>query len=125
MKLSDVLADWLKIIGQEHLPGANITALNFGMLHSDKGYMVYLTGAEVYDQDDDDWAGEIDYQPPRKIKYLLIPREFTQGLKWKGVLELVVSALKELVAATPGDPLFAGRAVTASFDDEALELIKR
>ena len=87
--------------------------------------MVYLTGAEVYDPDDDDWAGETDYQPPRKIKYLLIPREFTTGLKWKGVLELVVTSLKELVGSMPANALFAGRAITAGFDDEALELIKR
>ena len=107
------------------MPGTNITALNFGMLHSDKGYMVYLTGAEVYDPDDDDWAGETDYQPPRKIKYLLIPREFTTGLKWKGVLAIVVASLKELVDSMPGNALFAGRVITASFDDEALELIKR
>ncbi len=124
MKLSDVLSDWLKIIGQEHPPGANITALNFGMLNSDKGYMVYLTGAEVYDPNDDDWAGEIDYQPPRKIKYLLIPREFTTGLKWKGVLDIVVASLKELSGSDSGNLLFAGRTMTAGFDDGDLILIK-
>ena len=105
------------------MPGANITALNFGMLQSDKGYMVYLTGAEIYDPDDDDWAGEIDYQPPRKIKYLLIPREFTAGLKWKGVLDMVVASLRELSGSNRDNPLFIGRTMTAGFDDGELIVI--
>ena len=51
------------------------------MLQSDKGYMVYITGSEVYDAGDDDWAGEIDYQPPRKDKYLLLTPRIDQRLK--------------------------------------------
>ena len=124
MNLSQLLSEWIKKIEEENPPAANITALNFGMLNSDKGYMVYLTGAEIYDPDDDDWAGEIDYQPPRKIKYLLIPREFTAGLKWKGVLDLVVELLKQLSGSAPDNPLFTGRAVTAGFDDGELIVIK-
>ena len=122
MSLSQLLLPWIKKIELENPPSAAITALNFGMLQSDKGYMVYLTGAEIYDQDDDDWAGEIDYQPPRANKYFLIPREFTKGLKWQGVLDLVVEWLKEYAASHPG--LFEGRAVTAGFDDGKLVVIK-
>jgi hypothetical protein len=124
MNLSQLLSDWIKIIEQENPPPGNITAINFGMFTSDKGYMVYLTGSEMYDPDDDDWAGEIDYQPARKIKYLLIPREFTAGQKWKGVLELVVSTLKELVEAKPDSILFEQRVLTAGFDDGELMVIK-
>jgi hypothetical protein len=124
MNLSQLLSDWIKIIEQENPPPAAITAINFGMFTSDKGYMVFLTGSEMYDPDDDDWAGEIDYQPARKIKYLLIPREFTTGLKWKGVLDLVVSTLKELAGTEPGRVLFEQRVLTAGFDDGELMVIK-
>jgi len=124
MNLSDLLSEWIKKIEEENPPPANIAAINFGMLVTDKGYMVYLTGAEVYDPDDDDWAGEIDYQPARKIKYLLLPRGFSSGLKWKGVLELVVNSLKEIVEQDPGRILFSGRAVTAGFEDGELSLVK-
>lgn len=124
MNLSQLLSEWIKKIEEESPPAVNIAAINFGMLNSDKGYMVYLTGAEIYDPDDDDWAGEIDYQPPRKIKYLLIPREFTAGLKWKGVLDLVVESLKQLSGSATDNPLFTGRAVTAGFDDGELIVIK-
>ncbi len=122
MSLSQSLSQWIKKIEQENPPPPAINALNFGMLNSDKGYMVYLTGAEIYDRDDDDWAGEIDYQPPRVKKYFLIPREFTKGLKWQGALDLVVAWLKEYSASGP--VLFDGRAVTAGFDDGKLVLIK-
>jgi len=124
MNLSDLLSEWIRKIEEENPPAANIAAINFGMLTTDKGYMVYLTGAEVYDPDDDDWAGEIDYQPARKIKYLLLPREFTIGLKWKGVLEQVANTLKELAAADPTRIIFNGRAAAAGFDDSELTLIK-
>jgi hypothetical protein len=124
MNLSQLLSEWIKKIEEENPPAANIAAINFGMFTSDKGYMVYVTGSEVYDPDDDDWAGEIDYQPARKNKYLLLPREFTSGLKWKGVLDLVVSALKELAADLPGRLLFEGRILTAGYDDEALVVVK-
>jgi len=124
MNLSDLLTEWIKKIEDENPPPANIAAINFGMLTTDKGYMVYITGAEVYDRDDDDWAGEIDYQPPRKIKYLLLPREFTSGLKWKGVLELVANTIKELATNQPGRLLFAGRVLTAGYDDHELVVIQ-
>ena len=94
------------------------------MLNSDKGYMVYLTGAEVYDPDDDDWAGEIDYQPIRANKYLLLPREITKGLKWRGVLDLVADSLKELITKNLNTGIFEGRIAAAGYDDSELILIK-
>ncbi|HZY38646.1 MAG TPA: hypothetical protein VFE53_18430 [Mucilaginibacter sp.] len=124
MNLSSLLSEWIKKIETENPPPANITAINFGMFTSDKGYMVYVTGSEVYDPDDDDWVGEIDYQPARKIKYLLVPREFTTGLKWAGVLDLMVKTLKELADAQPGGVLFGGRVLTAGYDDGELVLVK-
>jgi hypothetical protein len=124
MNLSQLLSEWIKKIEEEDPPAANIAAINFGMFSSDKGYMVYVTGAEVYDPDDDDWAGEIDYQPARKNKYILLPREFTSGLKWKGVLDMVGNSIKELAGTDPARILFNGRVVTAGFDDSELMMIK-
>ena len=124
MELTDLLSAWLTKIEQENPPGKDIVALNFGMLNSDKGYMVYLTGAEVYDPDDDDWAGEIDYQPIRANKYLLLPREITKGLKWRGVLDLVADSLKELITKNLNTGIFEGRIAAAGYDDSELILIK-
>ena len=124
MELTDLLSAWLTKIEQENPPGKIIVALNFGMLNSDKGYMVYLTGAEVYDPDDDDWAGEIDYQPIRANKYLLLPREITKGLKWRGVLDLVADSLKELITKNLNTGIFEGRIAAAGYDDSELILIK-
>ena len=124
MNLNQLLSEWIKKIEEENPPAANIAAINFGMFTSDKGYMVYVTGSEVYDPDDDDWAGEIDYQPARKNKYLLLPREFTSGLKWKGVLDLVVNSLKELAGTNSACILLGDRVVTAGFDDNELIMVK-
>jgi hypothetical protein len=124
MELNALLSGWLEKIEKEYAPPAEITALNFGMLQSDKGYMVYITGAEIYDANDDDWAGEIDYQPPRKDKYLLLPRELTKGLKWPKVLELIADALKQITRGNSLGLLFANRVIVAGYDDSALILVK-
>ena len=124
MDITALISDWIKKVETENPPTPGIVAINFGMLQSDKGYMVYITGAEIYDANDDDWAGEIDYQPVRANKYLLLPREITKGLKWINVLELVITTLKQLAAAEPGRLLFANRVVTAGFDDGKLTVVK-
>jgi len=125
MSLTTLFSDWIKKVETENPPGQEIVAINFGMMQSDKGYMVYITGAEVYDPNDDDWAGEIDYQPIRANKYLLLSRDVTKGLKWAKVLELVADTVKQLAEQDPGRLLFASRVVTAGFDDSKLTVIKK
>ena len=124
MSLATLLSDWLHKIESENLPSADITALNFGILRSEKGYMIFLTGSEVYDAADDDWAGEIDYQPPRANKYLLLTAEINKTLKWTMVLELLAPALKEVITTEAAPQLFRNRTVTLGYDDEKLILIK-
>jgi len=125
MNLTELISDWIKKVEAENPPGSDIVAINFGMMQSDKKYMVYITGAEVYDADDDDWAGEIDYQPIRANKYFTLPAESTTGLKRANVLALVIDTLKQLANAEPGRLLFANRVVTANYDDGDLSLIKK
>lgn len=125
MNLTELVSDWIKKVEKENPPGADIVAINFGMMQSGKNYMVYITGAEVYDANDDDWAGEIDYQPIRANKYFTLPAEATSGLKRAKVLELVIATLAQLVKAEPTRLLFANRVITASYDDENLTVIKK
>lgn len=124
MELTLLFSDWIKKVEKENPPGQDIVAINFGILHSDKGYMTFITGSEIYDANDDDWAGEIDYQPIRVNKYFLLPREATKGLKWMGVLDLVIATLRQLVESGPDRLLFASRVVTAGYDDGKLTVIK-
>jgi hypothetical protein len=125
MNLTELFSDWIKKVEKENPPGADIAAINFGMLQSGKSYMVYITGAEIYDADDDDWAGEIDYQPIRANKYLTLPADATAGLKRAKVQELVIDTLTQLVKADPSRLLFANRVLTANFDDGDLTVIKK
>ena len=124
MSVTTLISNWLKKVEAENPPPTTITALYFGIFKSDKGYMVYVTGAEVYDANDDEWAGEIDYQPARVNKYLLLPGEFTKGLKWAGVLALVAITLKEIVLAPGAGTLFSNRVAAAGFDDGDLVWVK-
>lgn len=125
MNLTELFSDWIKKVEKENPPDADIAAINFGMLQSGKSYMVYITGAEIYDADDDDWAGEIDYQPIRANKYLTLPADATAGLKRAKVQELVIDTLTQLVNTEPGRLLFANRVLTANFDDGDLTVIKK
>jgi hypothetical protein len=124
MDLTALFSDWITKIEKENPPGRDIVAINFGMMQSGKGFMAYITGSEMYDADDDDWAGEIDYQPSRANKYFLLPAEITAGLKWLKVLELVIATLKQLADSAPERLLFANRVVTAGYDDKELTVIK-
>jgi hypothetical protein len=124
MNLTALFSEWIKKVENENPPGPKITAINFGMFQSDKGFMAYITGSEIYDKDDDDWAGETDYQPSRANKYFLIPGEITKRLKWAAALELVITTLNQLVEIEPDRMLFKNRAVTAGFDDGNLTVIK-
>jgi len=125
MNLTELFSDWIKKVEKENPPGTDIAAINFGMLQSGKSYMVYITGAEIYDADDDDWAGEIDYQPIRANKYLTLPADATAGLKRAKVQELVIDTLTQLVNTEPGRLLFANRVLTTNFDDGDLTVIKK
>lgn len=125
MNLTGLFSDWINRVEKENPPGGDIIAINFGMLQSGKNYLVYVTGAEIYDADDDDWAGEIDYQPIRANKYLALPAEATAGLKRAKVLEMVIVMLKQLTQADPERLLFSNRVITANFDDGDLTVIKK
>jgi hypothetical protein len=120
MELKELLLNWINKWSAENPPPESIKALYFGLMNTDKGYLVFVTGAEAYDPNDDDWAGEVDYQPPRANKYLLLPAGFTKGQKWKGVLELVAEALKSLNDVA----VFSGRVAGAGYDDRELIMVK-
>ena len=124
MNLSLLFSDWIKKVENENPPGPEIVAINFGIFQSDKGFMIFITGSEIYDASDDDWAGEIDYQPSRANKYFLLPREITAGLKWAKVLELATNSMKQLIETEPQKTLFGNRVVTIGFDDNKLTVIK-
>lgn len=120
MELTELLSGWINKIATENPPPESIKALYFGLMNTDKGYMVFVTGAEDYDPTDDDWAGEVDYQPPRMNKYVLLPAGFTKGRKWKDVLALVAEALRSLTGAA----VFNGRVAGIGYDDRELTMLK-
>lgn len=124
MKLQDLIADWIannEIISRQ-VDG--ISACNFGLFESPKGYTIYLTGSKEYDSEDDDWALDVDYEP--QYKYLIIPIEFTQRHDWLGVLEIVRTSLTEYLnsEAFSISGLSTIEVITTGFDDGELVRIK-
>ena len=125
LSLKSSLLDWIDKIENYAKPSKKITALNFGLFESDKGFMIYLTGAEAYDASDNDWASQIDYEPIELYKYLLLKGSGISGSgKWDEVLELVCKNLKELIDEHPDYALFKNKIVATGFDDGDLIVIK-
>jgi len=79
--------DWIKKIEKENPPAKEIVAINFGVFQAEKGFMVYVTGSEIYDANDDDWAGEIDYQPSRANKYFYYRPKQQRGINGRPCLK--------------------------------------
>ncbi|ANI90528.1 hypothetical protein A9P82_00400 [Arachidicoccus ginsenosidimutans] len=55
--------NWLNKLNEREKIDITITALNFGLYETEKGYCIYLIGSNNYDESDDDWATEISYEP--------------------------------------------------------------
>ena|ERR1700744_4404128 len=123
--LKSLLSDWINKIENYAKPPKNINALNFGLFQSDKGFMIYLTGSEIYNAFDDDWASQIDYEPIKLYKYLLLNGEEISDLKnWDEILELVYKNIKEIIDEHPDSVLFKNKVITTGFDDGNLRVIK-
>ena len=65
--LEEKIEYWLDQMNVETscLP-ADIVAFNFGLFETENGYGIYLIGSKSYDEQDDDWACDIDFEPEDK-----------------------------------------------------------
>ena len=102
-----------------------MSAYSFSLFESDKGYMLYLKGAKIYDPDDDDWAaGMGDWTP--KDPYLLLAETELNGQSWDKVQKKVEKTLKDFIKTeTFKSSYFAkAKAITTGFDDGDLVRIR-
>jgi hypothetical protein len=102
----------------------NIIAFNFGLFETEDGYTIYVIGSGTFDEEDPDWATEVDFEP--KDKYLQIDSSETKGLEWNQVLEKAKATIEEFVTSDKFDDSFMrhAKAVTTGFDDGDLLRIK-
>ena len=76
--------NWLNDIIETEKPGNDILAYWFGIYESTGGYEIYLIGSKVFDDNNDDWASNVDFAPQNK--YLSLGQN---GVSWGVILEEV------------------------------------
>jgi len=76
--------NWLDSILKTEKPDNSIIAYWFGIFESTDGYQTYLTGSKVFDDNDDDWACDVDFAP--KNKYFVLGQNDTD---WEVILDQV------------------------------------
>lgn len=110
--------DWLRRFETEETVPAAIVAFYIGLFETEHGYGLSLSGAEHYDETDDDWACDTDFEP--KNRYLQVDSE--KG--WEDFLHAVVTVVSDYLAAADDASGFKGRKVAVGFDDGDLVRIK-
>lgn len=116
------IEEWLLGINErESIPTA-IKALYFGLFETEDGYGISLTGSCQYDEDDDDWACNIDYRPTQQ--YLLLNDMESKGLDWNTFLNAVAETISSFLHQCSKEKSypFGGKIIAVGFDDG--ELVK-
>lgn len=116
--------DWMSRLNKNESPDNGITAFNFGLFETTEGYVIYLTGANVFDENDEDWATQVDFEPVEK--YLIINPDEMSGIEWSKVLDKAVEVITKYLQSNDfrTSILRNAKAVTTGFDDGNLTRIK-
>ena len=124
MTFKEQFDDWITRLTKNEKPSAEIVAFNFGLFHTDDGYTMYVIGAKKFDDEDPDWATEVDFEP--RDKYLEINPDETMDLEWNEVLEKARVTIEQFVSSDKFDNSFIrnARVITTGFDDGDLLRIK-
>lgn len=85
---------WIKTINKETGCPTDVIALNFGLFESVNGYGIYLIGSKSYDENDDDWACDIDFEPQNK--YLMLTHDDVQNMDWKEIQHEVTNIISNI-----------------------------
>lgn len=116
--------DWMTRLNKAESPGQEIVAFNYGLFETTEGYTIYLIGAKLFDETNEEWACDVDFQP--KEKYLPINPNWTRGLKWHQMLDKAVDTISKYMRSKDFEVsiLRNAKAVTTGFDDGNLTRIK-
>ena len=89
-----------------------------------EGFCAYLTGADYYDDDDDDWACSESFTP--KERFLPLPSSQYELTSWEALQQTMVSAVSNALSTSKRCQEYFASAVviTVGFDDGDLIRIK-
>ncbi|GAB3585890.1 hypothetical protein [Hymenobacter daeguensis] len=98
------LEAWLhEVLTSEKVPD-EIVAYRFGLGEVEEGYILYLAGSKVYDEEDDEWAA---YPPDfLAVNQLLVSEN--EEREWYWVLLEVIYALGRALRKEPVQSSFLG-----------------
>jgi len=124
MKFKEQFNNWINRLTKSEKPTTDIVAFNFGLFETEDGYTIYVIGAKSFDEDDPDWATEVDFEP--KEKYLEINPDEAKGLEWNEVLEKSKTTIEQFVSSDKFENSFlrSAQAITTGFDGGDLLRIK-
>lgn len=116
--------EWVDNINETEKIDKSIIAFNFGLFESEEGFTMYLTGSKVFDEDDDDWATDMDFEPNQK--YFSFGNDFLINKDWQDILKYAESLVQSYVKSEDfKTSIFAQAiAITLGFDDGELSIIK-
>jgi hypothetical protein len=122
-ELYEEFVEWLERINQLEEISADLSAFNLGLFETSDGYSAYITGANIYDAEDDDWRCEQDFVP--KEKYFPFPR-FFKSKHWSEILQLAINFVSRFMNSTNFETSFLSKveAITVSFDDGDVHRVK-
>jgi hypothetical protein len=113
--------DWLDGIVMTEKPDKDIIAYWFGIFESTSGYETYLIGSKIFDDNDPDWACNVDFVP--KNKYLTLTQS---GTDWQIILDEVKKYVTDYLQTSIFKNSFLDKsiAIACGFDDGDLYRLK-
>lgn len=116
--------EWLDNINKTERIDKSIIAFNFGLFESEEGFTMYLNGSKIFDEDDDDWAANLDFEP--KEKYFSFGTEFLKDKDWEDILKYSQNLIQTYIASEEfKTSIFAqAKGIAVGFDDGELTIIK-
>ena len=121
LTIPERFSKWINVIESGNLPTEKIMGLNFGLFQSSDSYMMYLIGAEIFDEEDENWACEVDYEP--KYKYLDLNDSKLNDSGWEYVLDYSVELISNYLKFNDSF-LSKIENITTGFDDGNLIRLK-
>ena len=114
--------NWINNVNKESV-NDSIVGFNFGLFDSEKGYVMYLIGSELFDKDNEDWATEINFEPSKK--YFNFGKSFSKNKTWKEILDYSVKIITGYIESEKfkSSIFFNAVGITTGFDDGNLIII--
>ncbi len=113
---------WLDHIIQNESPDSNIIAYYFGIFETENGFETYVIGSKEFDENDDDWACNVDFEPINK--YLELGQINTD---WQQILAQNKEYIKAYMQSEnfKGSFLDKSKVIATGFDGGDLFILKQ